>query len=130
VADPKLQVVEPRLASGTYPVTRVQRRHVRIPVRLDVIVVSPSGEDPGLCTDIGIGGMFIATEAAAEYGDEVMVLVEPPAARKLGLAATTLCLPSTVRWHDSAGIGVQFGLLGAGETRGLIQLIRSHSGRY
>jgi hypothetical protein len=74
--------------------------------------------------------MFIATDVELDYGDDIVVLVEPVGVRSMGLAATALCLPATVRWRDSAGVGIQFGLLGAGETRGLVQLIRHWSGRY
>jgi hypothetical protein len=48
----------------------------------------------------------------------------------MGFVVTVFCLFATVRWRDSAGVGIQFGLLGAGETRALIQLIRHWSGRY
>ena len=103
---------------------------MRIPVELPVIIVTESGEHAGVCTDMGVGGMCISTERELEYGEDVMVLVDAVGVRALGLAATALCLPATVRWRDAAGVGMQFGLLGAGETRGLIQLIRQYGGRY
>jgi hypothetical protein len=96
-------------------------------VELSVMVVSRGGEHPAVCSNLGLGGMRIATQMQVSYGDSVVVLVDATGAPELGLAATALCLPAIVRWRDSVGIGVQFGLLGVGETRGLISLIKRFS---
>ena len=127
--DPEIEFVEHRTFPAPVASVASQRRHVRIPVELRVTIVSSTGEHAGLCTDIGVGGMCISVGHDFEYGQDLVVLVDPVNVQSMGLAATSLCLPGTVRWRDEVGIGVQFGLLGAGETRGVVQLMRHWSER-
>jgi type IV pilus assembly protein PilZ len=72
------------------------------------------------CRDISLGGMFIETEQPAPYGAEVVIHISLPGLRE---EAT---IRSTVRWTKrGAGMGVQFGVMGARETHALIELIQS-----
>ena len=99
--------------SGTYPAgTTTRRRHARIAANVPVVIVSSDGEHPAIARDVGIGGMFLTTEHALPYGCEIVVMLED-----------SVCLPATVRWSDPTGLGVQFSLLGATETRAVIGLI-------
>jgi hypothetical protein len=72
-----------------------------------------------LCRDISIGGAFIETDEPAPYGAEVVIYLRLP-----GLKAE-VALASIVRWtKKGAGMGVQFSVMGARETHGLVQLIQ------
>lgn len=97
-----------------------KRKHPRkvldIPVGLAAI---PDGERiAAICHDVSLGGMFLLTDAKLPFGTLVHVFVSLP--RTEGEAA----LEGTVRWVKNDGLGVQFGLLGARETYGLMELLR------
>ena len=66
--------------------------------------------------DIGIGGMFIETDAVPAYGSAVLITIgDPPLAQSIQI-------PATVRWSALGGFGVEFGLLGIRETHALVAL--------
>ena len=96
-----------RLAEG-------RRRFVR--VQLGVAVEFSAQSDDflfsmdGTAKDISLGGMFIETDIPCLFGERIVVFATLPGRRRrMGLSAT-------VRWTSSAGMGVQFGLLGALDT--------------
>jgi hypothetical protein len=104
-----------RLADG-------RRRFAR--VRLGVgVEFSAQADDflfsmDGVGKDISLGGMFIETDIPCLFGEAVVVHVTlPRRRRRLGLRAT-------VRWTSSAGLGVQFGLLGAIDTHEIAEFTR------
>ena len=99
---------------------REKRQHQRAQVTLDVTLELPSGESlAAKSTDLSLGGMFIeSSEAPPPFGTSVVVGCTLP---RLGAAR----LPAVVRWTKPGGFGVQFGLLGARETHGIGQLVRS-----
>ena len=67
--------------------------------------------------NLSVGGMFIETTAPAPYGTSVVVEVSLP-----GLTEPS-SIPSTVRWTSPQGMGIQFGVMGARETHGLLQIM-------
>ena len=72
------------------------------------------------CRDVSLGGMFIETPEPASYGAEVMIYLTLPGLRD------EAAIKSTVRWTKrGAGMGVQFGVMGARATHALIELINS-----
>lgn len=68
--------------------------------------------------DISIGGMFVESQEAVTFGEELSIEVRLPRAKQ------ALVLPAIVRWLGPGGFGVQFGLLGARETHALSELYR------
>jgi type IV pilus assembly protein PilZ len=78
-----------------------------------------AGQEPyeAIAVDLSFGGMNIIDSQIRRYGEQVIVEVLLPGQTK------TVRLPSTVRWNNSAGFGVQFGLLGARETHVVTRLV-------
>jgi type IV pilus assembly protein PilZ len=72
----------------------------------------------GTVRDISVGGMFMETDQAVTFGEEVTIVIRVPTSRN------ELSLPAIVRWTNPGGFGVQFGLLGARETHALSELFR------
>lgn len=98
---------------------REKRQHQRAQVRLEVTIETKDGNAiSGTATDLSQGGMFIEASSTPPFGAEVMVICSLP---RLNEAR----LPAIVRWNKPGGFGVQFGLLGARETHGIGQLVRS-----
>ncbi len=96
------------------------RQHPREPIRLPVAFTLPSGERvEAVCENLSMGGMFVATERAAAFGASVQMTVR--------LGGAEFVLPSTVRWTNATGMGVQFGLLGARETHALARQLAAKS---
>jgi len=96
-----------------------KRRHPRVPVNLRISFEAP-GQDPvvGVLVDVSMGGAFVSTETPPAFGGEVTIvgdLPDAPGAR----------LPAIVRWSKPGGFGIQFGLLGARETRALNTLVHT-----
>lgn len=91
------------------------RRVLRLPVAYQ------TGDGPRVeatCRDLSLGGMFIETSSPLAFGTKLSVFVRFP-----GLERETEIV-STVRWTLPAGMGVQFGAMGARETHGLTELLR------
>jgi type IV pilus assembly protein PilZ len=72
----------------------------------------------GQATDVSLGGMFIRTGEPLVFATELVVHMKVPAQRAV------LTFPAVVRWVGPAGMGVQFGLLGARETHAITELTR------
>ncbi len=68
--------------------------------------------------DVSIGGAFMATSGQFAYGESVIVHVHLP-----GLESE-IAVPSTVRWVNKEGCGVQFGVMGVRETHALVELAK------
>jgi type IV pilus assembly protein PilZ len=67
--------------------------------------------------DLSLGGIFVEAAAPPPYGTSVDVLLSLP---HLDAEA---CIQGVVRWTTSAGMGVQFGSMGARYTHGLVELL-------
>jgi type IV pilus assembly protein PilZ len=78
----------------------------------------------GVATDVSLGGVFIETEQRPEFGSQMSVVLQ--VGGKLGALGCT----GTVRWSNARGFGMQFGLLGARETHGLIALVADLKGKH
>lgn len=74
----------------------------------------------GQSADISLGGMYIETTTPEPFGTDIVVHVHVPG------EASAFALPAKVRWIDTAGMGVQFGLLGARETHTITELVAAH----
>ncbi len=96
------------------------RRFTRAPLEqpLEFVLKNLEGRSKGLAKDISVGGMFIQTEVAVQFGAEVVVYVMLPGVAK------ELRLPGVVRWKRPDGMGVQFGLLGARETHAITEIVK------
>jgi Tfp pilus assembly protein PilZ len=96
------------------------RRFNRAPISRPVLF-APKDDDAftdGMSVDISLGGMFIASEAPAPFGAEIVVHIT------LDEGTEELVLPAIVRWTRPDGMGVQFGLLGARETFAITDIVR------
>jgi hypothetical protein len=95
------------------------RRYQRAPIDVPVEFAAKGGarKTIGRAKDISLGGMFIITAEPLEFSAELVVHVTLPGQR------TPLALPAVVRWVGDAGMGVQFGLLGARETHGITEVV-------
>jgi hypothetical protein len=94
------------------------RQHARKPLLYDVGFQVDNGPRIAAgCRDCSLGGMFIQTARPARYGAPVKVFLKLP-----GLDHETV-IPSTVRWSQQDGMGVQFGLMGVRETHALLQIL-------
>src|SRR5437762_256941 len=98
---------------------RDKRAYPRAVVAL-VVSCERRGAPPvaGTARDIGLGGIFVESEATLPFGTEVVIVT-----RLLGVKSE-LRLPGVVRWTKPTGFGVQFGLLGARETHIISELLR------
>ena len=99
---------------------REKRQYQRASVSLDVTLELPDGTSlVARSTDLSQGGMFLeSSDVPPPFGTSVVVVCTLP---RFGVAR----LPAVVRWTKPGGFGVQFGLLGARETHGIGQLVRS-----
>lgn len=77
----------------------------------------------GTAKDVSIGGMFIETDRALSFGEEISITGRLPSTKQ------DVVLPAIVRWLAPGGFGVQFGLLGARETHALSQLFAAQRTR-
>jgi hypothetical protein len=100
--------------SGEHPIARDRRSASRVTTELTVLVEAYGQNIVGIATDLGLGGTFVCSIETLPYGTDVDVRFGGP---EVGLE---LCIPGTVRWTTELGFGVQFGALGARETRALI----------
>lgn len=96
-----------------------KRVHPRIPINVDV---SCERKDQpavtGVAKDLSLGGMFIQSEHALEFGTDLTIVARLPG------ASSESRLPAVVRWSKPGGFGVQFGLLGARETHTITNLLK------
>jgi hypothetical protein len=94
------------------------RQHARRIVETEVAF--QVGDRPRIearCRDVSLGGMFIETAAPLAYGSALRIFLRLPGLR--GEAS----IEAVVRWTKPAGMGVQFGTMGARETHALTQLL-------
>lgn len=95
-----------------------KRKHQRVPVAINV-TCEIEGQPPfeGQAADISVGGMFVECTTLPQFGQKLTI--------RIWLGDTEAALPAVVRWTQSAGFGVQFGLLGARETHAITSLLRA-----
>jgi hypothetical protein len=90
------------------------REHHRIVAELSVFVELEGADAvPGLARDLSLGGAFIESSLVPPFGTIVTLRLTGPELR----------FPGVVRWTSERGFGLQFGLLGARETHGLVKLL-------
>ena len=98
-----------------------QRKHHRIPVHIGVTCIPNDGEAfEGAVKDLSLGGMFVECDRRPAFGTPFTLVLR-------GVAARELRLPALVRWSESHGFGVQFGLLGAYATHAILELVKKNS---
>ncbi len=107
--------------SGTRPAIR---EHQRVTAQISAECKSGGAVFTGVATDVSLGGIFIETEQRPDFGSEISVVLD--VGGKLG----SLTFAGTVRWSNARGFGMQFGLLGARETHGLITLVANLKGQH
>jgi type IV pilus assembly protein PilZ len=98
------------------------RRHHRVPFT-EPVVFGRKGSDKrsnGESTDISLGGMFVKTATPEPFGADIVIHIHVPG------EPMAYALPGIVRWTNSSGMGVQFGLLGARETHTITELVAAH----
>ena len=97
---------------------REKREHVRVPVSLSA-QCEPSGAEPfaGEMTDLSLCGARVASGRMVPVGTSMVIVVQLPSAHEASR------LPATVRWTVGESFGVQFGLLGARDTRVIAELM-------
>jgi Tfp pilus assembly protein PilZ len=95
-----------------------RRRHGRTEVSLPSSLEKTGARTPSVMRDVSIGGAFMSTSETFAYGDAVIVHVHLP-----GLDQE-IAIPSTVRWVNKEGCGVQFGVMGVRETHALVELAK------
>ncbi len=96
-----------------------KRVHPRVPINVDVSCERKDGPAvSGVAKDLSLGGMFIESEQAVEFGTDLTIVTRLPG------ASGDSRLPAVVRWAKPGGFGVQFGLLGARETHAITSLLR------
>jgi hypothetical protein len=75
---------------------------------------------PGRAKDLSVGGMYVQTEAPLPFGAQLVVYAVLPGQKE------PLALPAIVRWsRPGDGMGLQFGLVGARETRAITELTKA-----
>lgn len=102
---------------------REHRAQLSINVRFKLVSGRSEAPDEGgavvhaRARNLSVGGMFIETDRPAPFGAEVTVELALPDMPELARLA------STVRWRSADGMGVQFGVMGARETHGIVKLL-------
>ena len=97
------------------------RKHHRVPVSFPVTCVRGDATTfEGVAKDVSVGGMFIESEHVPSFGSPITIVA-------VGLAVRELRLPGLVRWAEPRGFGVQFGLLGAYDTRAIVDLVKKQT---
>jgi hypothetical protein len=107
-------------SSGEHRIgARMPCRGARSVSSLGVLIEAPGLDILGIATNIGVGGMFVRTNETLPYATEVDV--------RFGRfdVGIDLHLRAIVRWVTPFGFGLQFGPLGASETRALVLLLTS-----
>jgi hypothetical protein len=98
-----------------------KRSHARFPVRIPVVLIYREAEQPASSGDIGLGGMFVHTQAPLPFGERIEVRIKLPALK----AESTIT--ATVRWKNREGMGIQFHSLRAREVWALNRLLRTNA---
>lgn len=96
---------------------REHRRHLELSMRFRIPAEDGDETVHARARNISVGGMFIETDQPLPFGAEVTVEIALPDLPELARIACT------VRWTSAEGMGVQFGVMGARETHGLVKLL-------
>ena len=104
--------------SGLIAAARLEQRDGRASVELPVRFQRGDEVVRAVARNVSVGGMFIATDSPAAYGATITVEMPLPGLTELASIA------ATVRWTNDEGMGVQFGVMGARETHGLLRVVR------
>jgi hypothetical protein len=97
---------------------REKRKHMRIPISHPVLCEAGAREPfAAVITDLGIGGARIESTHTPTYAAEIVLSLRLPGAAEMSR------LPAIVRWTRPGAFGVQFGLLGARDTKAIVELM-------
>jgi len=95
-----------------------KRKHPRKVIEIYASYRTASGEIvPALVRDLSLGGAYLETLSPGVFGERIVLMLKLPDLEKLAT------IEATVRWTKPEGMGVQFGLLGARETHGIVTLL-------
>ena len=94
-----------------------RRAHPRKRVELPVTIEMDSTTTEGRCTNMSLGGTFIALEGRPAFGSQMKLLLRFPGFPKERV------LHATVRWEGQGGVGVQFSPLDAATTYELTEFL-------
>lgn len=94
------------------------RQFARTPIDVGVDVALKDGSETfrARARDISVAGMFIHCDRRLDFRTELAVTIILPGEEKERV------FPGVVRWSNSEGFGVQFGLLGALDTHAITEL--------
>lgn len=95
-----------------------KRSHERFRIEVDVTLVYEGAEYPGRSRDMGLGGVFVHSDASVPFGADLHVRIALPRLKEPAL------IPATVRWHARGGMGLQWRSLRAREVWALNRLFR------
>jgi len=98
-----------------------KRAHLRVPVRLRVVIEHDGARTELRCRDLSLGGMFVECARTLPFGTEVTAEVSLPA---LPRPAAIRCV---VRWVKTDGMGLAFGSLRAAETWAINEVVADRS---
>jgi hypothetical protein len=97
---------------------REKRLHLRVPVSHPVLCEPEPGESfAASLVDLGLAGACIESAHVPTFGTRLVVALRLPGATELSR------LPAVVRWTKAGKFGVQFGLLGARDTKAIADLM-------
>jgi len=96
-----------------------KRQNRRVVIDIEV-TCKPEGGEPytAIAHDVSFGGIFILSARTPEFGAAIDIEAQFPGQTK------PLTFPAFVRWVNSEGFGVQFGLLGAKATHAITRLVK------
>ena len=89
----------------------------RVPLQLPLIFRWMGRWYDGTARDLGVGGAFIESDELPAHGSTIELVLDLDRARR------PMHVSAVVRWHESAGFGVQFQQLGAYETHMLTRIL-------
>lgn len=113
---PRSEVVHDRRKQSG--VVRAQRLHQRTELFVEIAFTSEGGSAIGYARNISLGGMYVETTDPAPFGTKVTLHVPLPGFDDLA------DIEAIVRWQDDAGMGLQFGTMGAKLTFALTELAK------
>jgi type IV pilus assembly protein PilZ len=100
------------------------RKHPRASIHLGTGWSLPGhARQDAHCRDISLGGCFLEVASPPPFGASVIVYLDLPGIVDDAGRPSQTAVPSTVRWTTSAGMGLQFGPMGAKETAALLALL-------
>lgn len=96
---------------------REHRAHLELEMRFRVATAEGDEVVYARARNLSVGGMFIETDRPVPFGGALTVEIALPDMPELARLACT------VRWTNAEGMGVQFGVMGARETHGIVKLL-------